>query len=597
MQGSFRRHLPAFSIYPKLVLCFLLVIVPIYAISFMMNQSSKQLVEKQLSQAVQSQVHFYRSSLDTEISRLNQLKAEYANDSDFQRLATAANLMNDFERVQAILSVKNKLHLLKSSTPFVENVKVYIPLLDRSIIANDLNDRIPADEMQALLNPASMQTLIFRFDNRLLISQLYPGVVRPGQQPILALEIELSRSKLKEMLSGIVQSNDGHAVIWNADSDWYVADGPLGPLESELRQLAARNANLGTDVRERPGSGSVNVNGKNYFASYEYSPVTNTYLAVYMPTEQVLSPITRYSRWLLLLSVISLALVALFSFSIHRVIHRPLGLLVDAFRKVERGDLGVAVKHRWRDEFHYLYGQFNQMVARIRVLIQEVYEQQILSQRSELKQLQSQINPHFLFNSFFILKGLVRRGEQELSLRMLDSLGEYFRFITRTGQEEVTLESELAHVKSYLDIQNMRFAGSIETHCEPLPSGWKDVLVPRLILQPLVENAYKHGLEDKVSGGKLAIRFETEAGGLAIVVEDNGDSLSDERLQALARSLRDVGRAKETTGILNVHRRMMLTSGGECGIEAARSPLGGLRIRLTIPKRRENEHVSSTDRG
>ncbi|MCL6459503.1 MAG: HAMP domain-containing protein, partial [Gorillibacterium sp.] len=374
------------SIYPKLVLSFLLVIVPIYIVSLRMNQSGQHLVEKQLSTALQAQVHFYLSSLDTEITRLITLKAEYVNDNDFQRLAISVDLMNDYERIQAILGAKNKLYLLKSSTPLVEDVKVYIPLLDRSIIANNLNDQIPQEEMKAILDPANMKSVIFNFQNRLLISQLYPGVVSPGRTPIIALEIELSDTQMRSMLSGIVKTTGGMAVLMNENNDWNVSSGKIAEIQPELGKLMTEikaNKNL-------PGNGRLLIKGQSYFTTYEYSSVVDAYLILFVPMEEVLSPLTRYRDWLWLLSLISLGVVALFSLFIFRLIHRPLRLLVRAFRKVEKGDLGVVVEHRNFDEFHYLYGQFNQMVDRIRFLIQEVYEQQILSQRSELKQLQSQ---------------------------------------------------------------------------------------------------------------------------------------------------------------------------------------------------------------
>jgi Putative regulator of cell autolysis len=574
------RALRSLTIYPKLVMSFLLVIVPIYILSFQMNYSGQSLVEKQLTTGLQAQVHFYLSSIDTEISRLITLKAEYANDNDFQRLATSANLMNDFERVQAILSAKNKLYLLKSSTPLVEDVKVYIPLLDRSIIANNLNDRIPNEEMKAITDPNNMKSVIFNFQDRLLISQLYPGVVRPGKLPIIALEIELSSTQMRSMLSGIVKTTGGTAILINANQDWHVSSGEIGTFQPELAKLI----NEAKEDKNPGGSGKVHIKGQSYFVMYEYSPVVDSYLVLYVPMKEMLSPLTRYRDWLWLFSIVSLVVVALFSLSIFRVIHRPLRLLVGAFRKVEKGDLGIKVEHRNFDEFHYLYSQFNHMVGRIQVLIREVYEQQILSQRSELKQLQAQISPHFLYNSFFIVKGLVRRGEEELSLRMLDNLGEYFRFITRSGSEEVTLDAELSHALSYLEIQNMRFAGAIDATYDPLPEEWKAVHVPRLILQPLLENAYKHGLEEKVSGGLLYIRFKQVSGGLSVTVEDNGDRLGDEQLSLLMQNLQRSHPAQETTGILNVSRRLRLTFGEAHDLNISRSRLGGLRVEFVIPE-------------
>lgn len=121
------RFMRTLSIYPKLVMAFLLVIIPLYLWGLVMNQSGQEVVQKQISESMASRVHFYLTSLETELTRLTRLKLEYVNDDDLLLLATVPNQLNDYERTRALLSAKSKLYLLKSSSPFVENVKLYIP--------------------------------------------------------------------------------------------------------------------------------------------------------------------------------------------------------------------------------------------------------------------------------------------------------------------------------------------------------------------------------------------------------------------------------------------------------------------------------------
>ncbi|KIL40730.1 hypothetical protein SD70_11695 [Gordoniibacillus kamchatkensis] len=249
-----RLDLKALSIYPKLVISFLLVIVPIYGVSLMMNQSGKQFVEDKLSEALQSQIHFYLSSLETEISRLIVLKAEYVHDDDFQRLGTAFDLMGDYERIQAILSVKNKLFLLGSSTPFVENVKVFFPTLSRSVNANDLSDNIPKEEVQALLEPANLKSAIFSYQGRLIMSELYPKTAYNNHLPIMALEIELSESRLKSTLSEIVKHEQGGAALLNSREHWSVAAGNTDGVLQDFSGWIGREKKQGRRLPGRPTS-------------------------------------------------------------------------------------------------------------------------------------------------------------------------------------------------------------------------------------------------------------------------------------------------------------------------------------------------------
>ncbi|MDG0809898.1 sensor histidine kinase [Cohnella rhizosphaerae] len=563
------------------------MIIPIYLSSLLMNQSGHDVVKKQISASMASRVHFYLSSLETELARLRRLQMEYVSDDDLLSLGTAVSRMNDFERSRTILSVKSKLYLLKSSSPFVENVKLYVPALGRSIMANNFDDTIPEAELAAMLEPGNMSATVFGFQGRLLLSGVYPDAIYVNRQPVLAIEIELSKAEIVRTLSSMANGEAGGAVWMSADGTWNVTSGLRPPVLSELS--GAIGTKPADDRASAPGQFTMKTDAGSFFVAHEYSPVLDSTLAVLVPAEKVMQPLNRHRDWIWLLSLIALVLVVAFSYWIHRLIHKPIKRLVVSFRKVEKGDLGVRVYHRNQDEFHYLYNQFNHMLGRIETLIGEVYEQQIRSQRSELKQLQSQINPHFFYNSFFILQGLVQMREHELADKMFRHLGSYFQFITRNGAETVTLEQEMKHASSYVEIQKFRFSGTIEVEQEELPAEWAQAEVPRLIVQPLIENAYLHGLENKTSDGRLRIGFREEPDGrLRIGIEDNGEELDDLQLERLRKSVSAADRAIETTGLLNIHRRLQLKFGPDCGLSLSRSALGGLKAELTIRKDKED---------
>lgn len=583
------------SLYPKLVLSFLLLVIPIFLTSLIMNRSGQNTVKQQITDSMASRVHFYLTSVATEIERLNRLQLEYVNDEELLGLGTVAERMDDFERTKAIMSVKNKLYLLKSSSPYVENVKLYIAELGRSVFANTYDDSIPPEELQAILKPANMRSTIYSFEGRLLLSEVYPDTIYVNRYPVLAIEIELSRAEFIRTLTSVASGEHGGAVLIADNQSWTLSSGGDQALADEIAARLRLQADGQAAAIEQPLK--VASGGNTYFVTYEHSQKLDLTLAVFVPEPTILAPLTRHQRWLWVFSFISLLMVGGFSYWIYRLIHKPLKRLVLSFRKVEKGDMGIRVVHRNHDEFQYLYGQFNQMLERIQELIHEVYEQRIRSQTSELKQLQSQINPHFFYNSFFNLLGLVRMQENALAERMLVNLGQYFQFITRTGQERIPLRLEWNHTVSYVEIQRIRFMDSVEVKLDEIPPAWEEVMVPRLIIQPLVENAYIHGLENKPEGGKLSIRIrEEEESCLLIEVEDNGTQLDETRLEQIRSSLSRSERAMETTGILNVHRRLQLALGGECGLSVFKGEYGGLKIRLTIRKEEETGIDQTVDR-
>jgi len=172
-------------------------------------------------------------------------------------------------------------------------------------------------------------------------------------------------------------------------------------------------------------------------------------------------------------------------------------------------------------------------------------------------------------------------------VRATEYLGVYFQYITRNASEIVPLEMEYRHIGAYIELQSLRFHNRITPIVEPLPESLRAVPVPRLLLQPMVENAYQHGLKEKLESGVIRISVgeqrERQVAMLLFSVEDNGDELTDEALARLQDKLSGKHEDKETTGLLNVHLRVQLRYGSDCGLALSRGELGGLRVLLKLP--------------
>ena len=172
----------------------------------------------------------------------------------------------------------------------------------------------------------------------------------------------------------------------------------------------------------------------------------------------------------------------------------------------------------------------------------------MMVQRAELKQLQSQINPHFLYNSFFILHSMAKVGDLERIEEFTLMIGEYFRFITRNGEDFVALEDETRHSRMYTEIQKLRFSRRIKVQFGDLPEGLERVRVPKLIFQPIIENAYEHSLE-RTEEGCLSVAFHRTGGFLQIIVENSGD-ISDQEIEQLRKRLDHTPETHEMTGMM-----------------------------------------------
>jgi two-component system sensor histidine kinase YesM len=182
-------------------------------------------------------------------------------------------------------------------------------------------------------------------------------------------------------------------------------------------------------------------------------------------------------------------------------------------------------------------------------------------------------------------------------MQFIKYLGEYFQYITRDAVEEVPLSVEIKHAMNFVAIQSIRFKNRIQTSIEEAPAIAEQLTVPRLILQPIIENAYKHGLENRTDDGQLRIRYRQTDDFFEAVVEDNGNSLSDAAMASLEKKLHDAGPGEETTGIINVHRRLVIRYGEESGLFISRGELGGLKVAVRIPISREGAHAQADDCG
>ncbi|WP_158560718.1 sensor histidine kinase [Paenibacillus contaminans] len=573
-----------FSIYAKLLISFLFVVLPLYVIALISNQNGSEMVKEELRRSLGSKVHFYLSTFDSEMMRIVQLRNEYVSDKDLQDISLLSPIMSDYQYTQSVSRIIDRLNVLKSSSLYVRDVKVSVPSLNRTISTKTYSDSLENTELSPKKNMnGALDASILQADNQYYIAGSYPLALPQDTAPLYYVKITLSEEKIMQSLSDINHNLKGGAILFGSDLSWSIHSESEKPFLPQVLPYAQEMAKSGANE----ASQLMRSNGKDYFVFYERSPKLNTALLVYIPEDEILGPLKKNRIWLWTLSIVSVTISVLFSVWIHRLIRRPIRTMVQALRNVEAGRTGIVIHYRFKDEFGYMYNQFNAMTKRLNVLIHEVYEQQIRAQRAELKQLQSQINPHFLYNSYFVLYRIARLHDIDNVIRLAQHLGDYFRFITRSSNDEVPLSEEWKHTLAYIEIQMIRYRKRMQTRYDEIPEACREIKVPRLLLQPVMENAYEHGLTNKASGGLVTVQFLYRERSLTIVIEDNGDELSSEQIRLMQQKLKQYDDWTETTGILNVHKRIQLKFGSRFGLQVSRASIGGLRVEMTIPAQEE----------
>ena len=256
--------------------------------------------------------------------------------------------------------------------------------------------------------------------------------------------------------------------------------------------------------------------------------------------------------------------------------------MVGAFQDLREGRFEVRLHHRANDEFRYLYGAFNDTVGQLKASMDRVIEQERLISSAELAQLQSQIDPHFLYNSFFIISRMAKSEDYEQIDSFVTSLARYYRFINKTRQDVIPLAEEAEHMRNYADILQMRFGDVISIRVQEVPDPFRGLPVPKLILQPLIENAYEHGVKDKPGDGLIQVSYQCEEGELHILIEDNGE-LAEAALSSAAALIKAEDEKQKAHALYNIHRRLRLCCGAGAGLDIRRSSLGGFAALVRIP--------------
>lgn len=582
MKNTFKN-----TVFLRLFLMFVAILIILCGIGVNIYNWGVVAIRNEISKSMVSQVDFYKNSLNTEIQRIKLLQYECVSDDDLNDLVFATQLMNDYEKNKSMLRLQKRLITIKSSSRYIDDVSASIIGLDTTISANNGVIRgIDESEQKIVKTPyISSLSQIVQWNGDLYLNMTYPMTYMSSNKILYIIKIKLNASAFAEDLNQFITYENSISMMSFNSSEILLMKGQLDNIDDGMRDVLIKKIK-----KIERGSNNETIGGEKYLAVHSTSEYIGVRIARYIPERAVMSSIKNYQIWLWIFSIVSLIVIAIFSIYIYSFIHKPVQRLMRAFKAVENGDLKVYIEHNHNDEFRYIYREFNMMVVNLNTLIDQVYKQKILMQNAQLKQLQAQINPHFLYNTFFILYSIARTEDYENLMSFLQQLGNYFKFITRNSEDEVPLSKEVEHARTYTNIQGLRFSKRISIEFEELPEKFENLIVPRLIIQPIIENSFKYGLEDKTDKGVLAIRFHEFGSFFCIIIEDNGNGMNRVNMSNLNNVLKDSDYEGEATGVVNIHKRLQLKFGKNSGLNICKSEIGGLKVVIRI-EQKENSDV------
>lgn len=564
-----------------MLLLIVLLLVPILLLYGLSNRVANQVVQSEIQSSNMSQLLFFLHQLDSAVGSLSMFPVILSRDPHIRDFVESPP-SSVFEGLRAQAAITEKLGLQSVSSLWANDLTIAFP---RKALLLSSNIYLNGKPIQATV--AGMRNN-WTYEEDVSRSRPIGSFVREVAEPAAAAslndasavyQVRFSVQNMTDMLDTFKKDRQsdpflfqsGRQPIWNSTSDH-------GLSEAIIRQLERFALSATGQLR-------MSVEGSEYLVSYARSGQLGWYLLDYVPVHQALAPIAKARNLFYASAGLLLALGFIASYMLYRNVQIPIMKLTRGMQNMKNGHMSERIEYKVHNEFDYLIQRYNEMAEQIQVLVEDVYAERIRSREATLKQLQSQIHPHFLYNSLFFIINSAMMEDRDSVISMAHNLAEYYRYTTHVDQQAVLLQDELEFIKHYLEIQNLRMH-RLEFRIS-VPDAMLDETVPRLILQPLVENAIVHGIENKNGKGRISITGEQTDTRNRIVVEDNGIGMSEERISALTANL-NAGMSEDIgCGTWNVHQRLLHQFGEGSGVAFERSSDGGIRATLTWNRKQE----------
>lgn len=394
----------------------------------------------------------------------------------------------------------------------------------------------------------------------------------------------------EEELNKLVFSKE----LYQEGNDFFLLDKENTIISNRNKELIGKKIEeylkLSSDVFEG-NSGYRIIKSDNNHIIVNYFTVKKTQWKIIqvIPYENLALMTDRLINKVLFISIILLILILVGVFVFSSKITLPLRKLIKLMKKVENGNMDVEIKFKGNDEIYLLGNEFNNMMSKQKLLMSKIAEEeralaeeQRKKDQIKIEMLMAQINPHFLFNTLNTIKWTAMMGATDTVTEMVSNLGTLLENSLNRGNEFIALKEELENVKSYIFIQKIRF-GNLFTMEYNIQPDTENCLVPKFILQPLVENSIIHGVENIDKKGVIGISASIDEEKLSICVEDNGAGIDDDNIKKLLNSENLSKDRLSGIGLGNVNERVKLYYGDQYGIVINSVKSKGTRIYITIP--------------
>jgi two-component system sensor histidine kinase YesM len=562
------------------------VVIPLTLIVYLYSVHSANIIENELSNNMQLAVSQIKNNLD--------YRFEQISDSALSILSTAypyirsgstdvETQLKEYDELKSLVSAYEGKHMISKVRLYVPSGKIYANQQDTFYSLPELTQQSSGTYKQGVVWLETYGARIYegRGLTNIISCRMTISSKTNYDEIASVLQLDIEETKLSRIFSAGISIDEE---IYLVDSSGVIISHPNSTL---IGKKGLSDAELSTVLMKKTGhlSGSMSQNAD--LVAFSKLSATDWYLVMRLPASAVYgSDVFSFDviRALMILAVVVvfvISLILIYSSIIENTIKRiNTSIMVLNNEGIDQVDNLTAQNIKNNKSLALLENNANHLVVTIKKLMEESYEAKLKARDYQLKALQAQINPHFLYNTLDSIKWMILEDQKNDSIWMINAFSKYFRLSLSKGRDVVTLKEEFDLIRAYIGIMQKRFS-NISIIDINIDDNLMECLIPKLSLQPLVENALNHGiLHNQGSDGRLDITAKEENGRLVIIIKDNGHGMSQEQLE---RIINKENSNTKGYGLANVDERLKLFGGDDCGLLISSELSIGTTVTLSLP--------------
>ncbi|QUH29864.1 cache domain-containing sensor histidine kinase [Vallitalea guaymasensis] len=573
--------------YKLIILSIMLVVIPTCIIELILVRSSVNLIKEETKKSVSNQLKEASKKIDLTLELVEYSSIDLLLDDKLLDILsedlTVGQSYKDYEKMVYINRVLSRNVIMETS---LESIYLY-DYNDECLFASNRKGFLYVEDLDiewekwSAPNEEAMPWVLredpFGARDKYYLSS--KKTIKDGNNNIIDVYLNVNERAIHNMLENINIRDGGYKFLLD-DKLNFISHEDLTLIKKSIETIGFSK----NDFSKSQNGFVKKIDNTEYLVVSTTSKYLNWKYVALIPIEGIYPGASKIIGLAIIISLIVFIVDIIGILIISKSIYSPIGKLKKAMELAGSGQFTTNLNNNRKDEFGILYRSYNTMVRKIQNLINEVYIQSLLKKEAEMKALQNQINPHFLYNTLDVLHWMVKTNNGEDACDIIFSLANFYRLVLSKGKNIVKISEALALINHYLVIQKNNFRKNF-TYSIDVKEEILSYNIPKLVLQPIVENAIIHGFNNKKDHKVLNIKGNIEGEYIILKVWDNGVGISEDRLNKINREFK-IGdfNTDGNFALQNINQQIIHMYGRDCGLYIESQEQEGTCVSIKITK-------------